>query len=103
MDVPDICKPVLEDPDLQDDFEVGVYSISDHGYGIGHIIMICFITIIILLLILYCYRRHAKRQMKETMNKQIETAVNHYVALSQSDTERKATASASSREVDSID
>jgi len=65
--------------------------------------MICFIAILILLLVLYCYRRHAKRQMKETMNKQIETAVNHYVALSQSDTERKSTASKSSRELDSIE
>jgi hypothetical protein len=60
-DVPQICKPILEDPDLQDDYEVGVYNISDHGYGIGHILLICFIAILVLLMVLYCYRRHAKR------------------------------------------
>merc|ERR1719197_691093 len=102
-DVPQICKPILEDPDPQDDYEVGVYNISDHGYGIGHILLICFIAILVLLMVLYCYRRHAKRQMKETMNKQIETAVNHYVALNQSDSERTSAASKSSRELDSIE
>lgn len=102
-DTPQICKPILEDPDLQDDYEVGVYNISDHGYGFGHILVICLIAVLVLIVVLYCYRRHAKRQMKETMNKQIETAVNHYVALSQSDSERQSTASKSGRELDSID
>lgn len=68
-DSPDICKPILEDPDLKDDYEVGVYNINDHGYGMGHILMICLIAVLILVVVLYCYRRHAKRQMKETMNK----------------------------------
>lgn len=60
-DTPQICKPILEDPDLQDDFEVGVYNISDHGYGLGQILIICLIAVIILMVVLYCYRRHAKR------------------------------------------
>lgn len=60
-DIPDICKPILEDPDLQDDYEVGVYNISDHGYGLGQILIICLIAVLILLVVLYCYRRHAKR------------------------------------------
>ena len=67
-DVPNMCKPILEDPDLADDYEVGIYNINDHGYGMGHILMICAIAILILVVVLYCYRRHAKRQMKDTMN-----------------------------------
>lgn len=102
-DTPNICKPILEDPDLQDDFETGVFDISDHGYGFGQVLVICLFAILILIMVLYCYRRHAKRQMKETMNKQIETAVNHYVSLSQSDSERQSTASKSSRELDQIE
>ena len=101
-DTPNMCKPILEDPDLQDDYEVGTFDISDHGYGYGQLLVISLVAIMILLVVLYCYRRHAKRQMKETMNKQIETAVNHYVSLSQSDSERQSTASKSSRELDSI-
>lgn len=69
QDTPPICKPILEDPDLEDDYEIGVYNISDHGYSFGHIFMICFISILVLLMVLYCYRRHAKRQMKDTMNR----------------------------------
>lgn len=80
-DTPNICKPILEDPDLQDDFETGIFDISDHGYGFGHVLIICVLAIMVLVMVLYCYRRHAKRQMKDTMNKQIETAVNHYVSL----------------------
>jgi hypothetical protein len=93
QDTPNICKPILEDPDLQDDYETGVFDISDHGYSFGHVLIICVVAILILVMVLYCYRRHAKRQMKDTMNKQIETAVNHYVSLSQSDSERKSTTS----------
>lgn len=60
-ETPKICKPILEDPDLREDFEVGVYQISDHGYGIGFILGVCAIALVILVLVLYCYRRHAKR------------------------------------------
>ena len=101
-DTPNMCKPILEDPDLQDDFETGVFNISDHGYGYGQLLVISIVAILILLVVLYCYRRHAKRQMRETMNEQIKTAVNHYVTLSQSDSERQSTASKSSRELSSI-
>ena len=68
-DTPNICKPILEDDDLKEDFETGTYQISDHGYNLSQVIVICVIALVILLCVLYCYRRHAKRQMKETMNK----------------------------------
>jgi len=68
-DTPNICKPILEDDDLKEDFETGTYQISDHGYSFGQVIVNCVIALFILICVLYCYRRHAKRQMKETMNK----------------------------------
>ena len=47
-----------------------------------------FILAIILLFIVLClYRRHAKRQMRKTMNVQIEQAVTHYVQLDAEDKE----------------
>merc|ERR1719284_793196 len=62
-DTPNICKPILEDEDLKDDYETGTYQISDHGYSLGQVIVICVIALVILICVLYCYRRHAKRQM----------------------------------------
>ena len=50
-----------------------------------HVFGICLVFIISLSVFLCCYRRNAKRQMKNTMNVQIETAVNQYVALSTRD------------------
>ena len=66
---PPICKPILEDPDLEDDYEVGVFNISDHGYSMTHVLVICVVAVVILIVVLYCYRRHAKRQMKETKDR----------------------------------
>ena len=34
-DTPNICKPILEDDDLKEDFETSTYQIHDHGYEVG--------------------------------------------------------------------
>lgn len=71
-DTPKICKPILEDDDLEDDLETGIYNIDDGGYSAAAVFFICVVAIVALIMSLYCYRRYAKRQMKETMNVQIE-------------------------------
>ena len=67
-DPPSICKPLLEDNDLEDDLDTGIYVVYDDGYKVWHVLLICFFSILILLVTLCFYRRYAKRQMKEVMN-----------------------------------
>lgn len=87
QDAPKICQPLLNDNDLEDDLDTGIYVEYQDGYSVWHIFAICLFAVFVLVIILCMYRRHAKRQMKETMDQQIATAVNHYVALSSQDTE----------------
>lgn len=69
----------------------------DDGFKVYHLILIFFIAILVLCISLYCYRRYAKRHQKFEMNKQIAEAVNHYVALSSTDTEINQSVSKSKR------
>lgn len=87
-DPPKMCKRILSDEDIEDDLVVGVIYFDD-GYQMKHVIGICVFFTITLLLFLCCYRRHAKREMKHVMDRKIEKAVNHYIALQQSDPEHK--------------
>lgn len=85
---PKMCKRLLSDQDILMNIGEGVIYFND-GYTPEQVIGIASIYIVAVLLFLCCYRRSAKRQMKRTMNVQIETAVNNYIALAQKDeTER---------------
>lgn len=53
------------------------------------IVGIVVILIILNVIIIYCYRRHAKREMQGEMQMQIESAVSQYFALSQKDSGAK--------------
>ena len=50
-----------------------------------HVLGMFAIAIIILFVVLCCYRRHAKRKLRQKMKVQIEQAVNHYVQLDATD------------------
>ena len=54
------------------------------GVIVGIVVALIFVNI----LIVYCYRRSAKREMQGEMQMQIESAVSQYFALSQKDTGR---------------
>jgi len=84
-DPPKTCFTVLETYDVGHNVEAGIVYFDD-GYRPQHVLGIFIIFTAMLLMTLCCYRRYAKRQMKEIMNSQIETAVNHYVSLSQNET-----------------
>ncbi len=79
-----MCKRLLNNPDIEHDIGLGIVYFDD-GYKVHHVIMMCLIFMVGLGIFLCCYRRHAKRQMKTIMDHQIESAVNHYVSLSQKD------------------
>lgn len=79
-EAPRQCKRTLETKDIEHNLGVGVIYIDD-GYRMHHLLGICLVFLIVLSVSLCCYRRHAKRHMKDTMNIQIETAVNQYVSL----------------------
>jgi hypothetical protein len=83
---PKMCKRILSDEDIESDLAVGIYYFDD-GYSMKHVIGICAFFTLSLLVFLCCYRRHAKREMKYVMDQKIETAVNHYIALQQSEHE----------------
>jgi hypothetical protein len=51
------------------------------------VLMICVSIMVGVVVMLYCYRRSVKRNMKSEINQQIESAVNQYLALSNKDTE----------------
>lgn len=79
---PKICRKLLAADDIEHNVVIGMVKLNG-GYRTHHVVGICLVFTLGLMVVLYCYRRHAKRQMKVQMNTQIETAVNHYVTLSQ--------------------
>jgi hypothetical protein len=91
-DPPKMCKRILNDRNIESDLGVGVIYIND-GYRMRHLVMICAASVLFLLVFLCCYRRQAKRNMKRTMDTQIESAVNHYqtLAMSEPASERELT------------
>jgi hypothetical protein len=58
---------------------------EDEGIRGGVIVAIVFTLIILNMLIVYCYRRYARREMQSEMQVQIESAVSQYFALTQRD------------------
>lgn len=85
-DVPKMCSKYLSTNDINN-AELLFMREGRHSYG--RVVAICMSVMVIVLIILCCYRRYAKRQMKSLMNQQIETAVNQYLALSNKDMEAK--------------
>lgn len=57
----------------------------DRGDGIRGSVIVMIVLVLILLnfIIVYCYRRHSKREMQQNMQVHIESAVSQYFALSQ--------------------
>ena len=85
-DAPKMCKRILNDENIESDLGVGIIYIHD-GYRMHHLVLICVASFLFLLVFLCCYRRQAKRNMKQTMDTQIESAVNHYQTLAMSERE----------------
>ena len=83
-DPPKMCKRLLNNEDIEHSLGVGTIYFND-GYHIRSVVGLCLMFMIILIVYLMFYRRQAKRQMKKQMDQKIETAVNHYVQLSQAD------------------
>mmetsp|Transcript_5773 Transcript_5773/g.9190 ORF Transcript_5773/g.9190 Transcript_5773/m.9190 type:complete len:175 (-) Transcript_5773:36-560(-) len=84
MEAPRACSPILGTIDLKEDLEVGIVEIND-GYRAKHIVGVFVFFTFTLVVSLICYRRWAKRQMKNTMDDQVAQAITHYVALNQSE------------------
>jgi len=66
-DAPRQCKRLLETEDIEHNLGVGVIYFDD-GYRMHHVLGVCMMFMFSLTIFLCCYRRYAKRQMKETMN-----------------------------------
>lgn len=86
QEIPSMCKRLINTKDIEHSLGVGTIYFND-GYQMKHLVVICVTFTLGLILFLCFYRRHAKRKMKVEMNRQIESAVNHYVALSHKDEE----------------
>ncbi len=87
-DAPKMCQQLLDDDFLEDDLEVGIVYIDD-GYHHWHLLLLLAGSLCCVCMGLCFWRRHARRQMNQTMKRQIKEAVNHYVALSSTDTEAR--------------
>ena len=81
---PKICNTILSDYMLEDDLEVGIIYFDD-GFRHWHMIAMLFGSLFIVSIGLCFWRRQHKRAMKTTMDRQIQEAVNHYTALSNTD------------------
>jgi hypothetical protein len=75
-----MCKRLLHARDIEHNVGLGVIYYHD-GYKLRHVFGIFGICLFVLFLVLCLYRRHAKREMKQEMKVQIESAVNQYVSL----------------------
>jgi uncharacterized protein YneF (UPF0154 family) len=57
------------------------------GVTANTIIFIVFGLIVLNIILIYCYRRHSQREMKENMRIHVNSAVSQYFALSQRERE----------------
>jgi|JI9StandDraft_2_1071091.scaffolds.fasta_scaffold119806_1 cbb3-type cytochrome oxidase subunit 3 len=53
----------------------GPYENMPDGIQPWALVLIVFVLVIFNCVLVYCYRRHTKREMRKEMNHQIETAV----------------------------
>lgn len=80
LEPPRMCKRLLHAANIEHDVGLGVIYYHD-GYRIHHVLSVFVLCLLVLAIVLCLYRRHARREMKEHMNIQIEEAVNKYVSL----------------------
>ena len=64
---PKPCWSILDTYDVGHNLEVGIIYYDD-GYSFGHVVAILVFFTVGLFITLCCYRRYAKRQMKEVLN-----------------------------------
>ena len=56
---------------------------NEYGVSGGTVAILVVVVIFINIVVMYCHRRHSKRELQSEMNVKIESAVNQYFALSQ--------------------
>ena len=74
---PEVCFPDYDEA-------AGKRTTPGGGIGKGTVIAIIIIAIAINVLLIYCYRRYTKREMKEEMQLQISSMMSQYFALNDS-------------------
>jgi cbb3-type cytochrome oxidase subunit 3 len=73
-DPPKMCKRILESS--INDPTILFYPEDQEVYEVHHVFLVCVLIMVTVAIVLCLYRRHAKREMKEKINVQIEDAVN---------------------------
>jgi hypothetical protein len=63
-DPPKMCRKLLASDDIEHNLKLGTVYISN-GWHPKHIFFLCLLMVVGLFITLYCYRRVAKRQMKQ--------------------------------------
>jgi hypothetical protein len=89
-DPPKMCKRILESS--INDPTILFYPEDQEVYEVHHVFIVCLLIMVTVSIVLCLYRRHAKREMKQKINVQIEDAVNQYLALSNKDPEAQSRA-----------
>ena len=83
---PKFCSKYLSTNDINKS-ELILMMMNNHGFSKMKVFFICALIMLTVAVLLYCYRRSVRRNMKTEINQQIESAVNQYLALSNKDTE----------------
>ena len=64
-DPPRMCSKFLSTNDVN---RADLIFMREKKHGFGKVILLCFVIVLSVAIILCCYRRHAKRQMRKEMN-----------------------------------
>jgi hypothetical protein len=83
-DTPRFCRKFLETNDVNDPNLILMMH-KKHSYG--RVLGICTGLMTFILMMLYCYRRSAKRAMKQQLKESVVSSVNQYLALRNNDRE----------------
>jgi len=90
-DLPKYCKKFMGTDDINRDDLITLRGLEGfHSYR--RVFRLIIVLILLSCCILFCYRRSAKRAQKVEIKEQIESAVNQYLALSNTDTEARGRA-----------
>ena len=85
-DTPQYCKKYLNTNDVNKEELLLMENLTE-GHSLGRVIQLVLSILVLFIVVLYCYRRSAKRAMKSEMKTQVESAVNQYLALKNTDKE----------------
>ena len=83
---PNYCKKYLATNDINRG-DLLVMEDMDGNHSYMRVFRLVMFMMVIFAIVLFCYRRSAKRAMKVEMKQQVESAVNQYLALSNKDKE----------------